>query len=191
MRAVAIETRDEPLSKLRRHVSIPNSFETHCVFDVHKVAGELELTERQLERVYRKDYDSIEDPMRWPTRFNVSNWRIISAFAGRTRIGGLIAAYDSAGVDMFEGRHDLLVLWDLRVSPGARRKGVATALFDAAEAWGRSKNCLEIKVETQNTNVVACRFYARQGCRLTEANYDAYSGLPDEVQLIWRKAIPG
>jgi len=191
VRAAAIETREEPLSELRRHVSIPNSFETRCVFDVHKVAGELELKERRLERLYRKDYDSIEDPMKWPTRFDVSNWRIISAFAGSARIGGLIAAYDGAGVDMFEGRHDLLVLWDLRVSRGARRTGVASALFDAAEAWGRAKNCLEIKVETQNTNVVACRFYARQGCRLTEANYDAYPALPDEVQLIWRKAIPG
>jgi hypothetical protein len=61
----------------------------------------------------------------------------------------------------------------------------------AIEAWGRLKECRELKVETQNTNVAACRFYARQGFRLTQANYGAYPELPNEVQLIWRKVVNG
>jgi hypothetical protein len=51
--------------------------------------------------------------------------------------------------------------------------------------------CRELKVETQNTNVAACRFYARQGFRLTQANRNAYPALPGDVQLIWRKKIDG
>ena len=191
MAAAAVETREEPLGELSRHASIPNAFESSSVFDVHKVAGGIELCERLLNQPYRKDYDSIEDPMDWPARFNVSNWTIISAFAAGTHIGGAIGAFDTPGVTMLEGRRDLLVLWDLRVSADARRKGVASALFRAVEAWGRSKHCREIKIETQNTNVAACKFYGRQGCHLTEAKPYVYPGLSGDVQLIWRKAIDG
>ena len=46
-----------------------------------------------------------------------------------------------------------------------------------------------MEVETQNINVSACRFYARQGCVLSAVNRFAYPELPDEVQLIWRKDL--
>ena len=42
-------------------------------------------------------------------------------------------------------------------------------------------------VETQNVNVRACRFYARQGFALGAVNRDAYPDLPDEVLLLWYK----
>jgi ribosomal protein S18 acetylase RimI-like enzyme len=90
---------------------------------------------------------------------------------------------------MLEGRDDLVVLWDIRVSPKARRLAVGSALFRSIEAWARARNCRELKVETQNTNVAACRFYAHQGCHLKRANYNAYPDLPDEVQLIWSKVV--
>ena len=50
--------------------------------------------------------------------------------------------------------------------------------------------CRDLKVETQNINVAACRFYAARGCRLREVNADAYPGLPGEVQFIWRRQLP-
>ena len=46
-----------------------------------------------------------------------------------------------------------------------------------------------MKVETQNVNVPACRFYARQGCVLGAINRFAYPDLPDEVQLLWYKTL--
>lgn len=116
---------------------------------------------------------------------------MIGAYDGGKRVGGATAAFDTPGVDMLEGRRDLVVLWDLRVSPDARRRGIGTALFRAVEAWVVQRPCRELKVESQNTNVVACGFYARQGCTLREANHGAYPALPDEVQLIWRKALGG
>lgn len=63
------------------------------------------------------------------------------------------------------------------------------ALFRAAEAWARARRCRQIKVETQNVNVTACRFYARQGCVLTMVDPSAYPGLPGEVQLLWYKDL--
>jgi hypothetical protein len=47
----------------------------------------------------------------------------------------------------------------------------------------------EHKSETQNNNVSACRFYAKQGCVLGGINRYAYPDHPDEAQLLWYKEI--
>ena len=183
------EIREEPLSELRRHVLVRSCFETAFVLDVHEGAKGLELRERRLDNPYRKDYDSLENPLDWPRLFDVSNWAIMGAFHGNSRIGGVVVAFDSPGVDMLEGRRDLAVIWDLRVAQDAQRRGVGAGLVSAVEAWARMRHCSELKVETQNTNVVACRFYARQGFRLAQANRNVYRHLPADVQLIWRKGF--
>ena len=46
-----------------------------------------------------------------------------------------------------------------------------------------------MKIETQNINVVACKFYAGQGCTLGAADRFAYPELPDEVRLLWYKDL--
>jgi GNAT superfamily N-acetyltransferase len=185
----AIETRVEPLSELHRHVGLSSSFTFDTVLDVLDGASGPMLRERKLERLHRKDYDSIENPLGWLERFDTSRWTLIAAFEGSARIAGIVGAFDSPQVEMLEGRRDLVVVWDLRVSPEVRRRGVGSILFRALETWARARGCHELKVETQNINSAACRFYARQGCRLTEVNRDAYPALPDEVQLIWRKSL--
>jgi GNAT superfamily N-acetyltransferase len=90
---------------------------------------------------------------------------------------------------MLEGRRDLAVLWDLRVAPEARGQGVGAALFQAAEAWAAARGCRQMKVETQNVNVPACRFYASQGCVLGAIHRFAYPELPHEVQLLWYRDL--
>lgn len=95
--------------------------------------------------------------------------------------------YDTPGVNMLAGRTDLTVLWDIRVHPEYRKLGIGTALFKHAEDWSRSKGCKWMKVETQNINVPACRFYAKMGCELGEINTQAYveDGLGHETMLVW------
>lgn len=185
----SIELREEPFIEMPRHAAIPSVYESGSVFDVLQSVAGYHLRERPRVQPHRKDYDLLEDPLQWPARFDVTQWALIGAYEGGERVGGAIAAFDTQGVDILEGRRDLVVLWDLRVSRAARRRGIGTALFKAVEAWGLHRQCRELKVETQNTNVAACRFYARQGCTLRHANPGAYPALPDEVQLIWRKAL--
>ena len=43
-----------------------------------------------------------------------------------------------------------------------------------------------MKVETNNVNVGACRFYTKHGCELSSISRLAYAGIRNEVQLIWR-----
>jgi len=185
----ALLLREEPISELSHYLTVPSVFEANTVFDVCEGTGGVELREREITQPYRKDYDALENPMEWPARFDVSNWTLIGAFNAGERVGGAVGAFDSRGLDMLEGRDDLVVLWDIRVSPSVRRLGVGSALFRSLEAWARARSCRELKVETQNTNVAACRFYEHQGCHLKRVNRNAYSSLPGEVQLIWSKVV--
>lgn len=191
---VDCEIVEEPLSALSEYGQIPIEFSVCRVFDVHlkdSGLGRISLVERTLEKPYTKDYDALkgEGPTRWATRWNLSNWGLLSAFVGGQRIGGCVLACDTAGVDMLEGRKDLAVLWDIRVHPDHRRRRIGSRLFEAATAWAKKRKCRVLKVETQNINVPACRFYAAKGCVLASVNRFAYAELPDEVQLIWRKEL--
>jgi ribosomal protein S18 acetylase RimI-like enzyme len=146
------------------------------------------LIEEKVEPPYTKDYDAIrgEGPTRWAKRWDLSNWGILSAFDNDQRIGGAVVAWNTRGVDMLGGQHDVAALWDIRVAPERRRTGLGSQLFERAGAWARERNCRALTIETQNINVAACRFYARKGCRLAALNRFAYPDLPEEVQLIWR-----
>ncbi len=76
---------------------------------------------------------------------------------------------------------------DIRVRPDYRRKGIGRALFSRTVAWAKARHCMTLKIETQNINVPACRFYARMGCELRAIHIDAYPALPDEVMFLWYK----
>eukprot|EP01114_Cavostelium_apophysatum_P014869 TRINITY_DN3955_c0_g1_i3.p2 TRINITY_DN3955_c0_g1~~TRINITY_DN3955_c0_g1_i3.p2 ORF type:complete len:180 (-),score=30.03 TRINITY_DN3955_c0_g1_i3:1031-1570(-) len=132
-----------------------------------------------------KDYDAIENPLEWPRRFDVRNWTLILEAAGG---GGAVVAWNTPGVDMLEGRTDLAVLWDVRIDPARRGQGVGRALVERAIKWARERGCVEMKIETQDINVAACRFYAAMGFRLSEVVPDAYDNL-DEMMLLWRLKI--
>lgn len=187
-----VEVREEPAASLPELARIPISFEVRSVFDVAGPCdGGFVLTERPLAAPWVKDYDEIEGegPTRWAHRFDVSRWGFLSAWRDGRRVGAAVVAFGTPGVEMLEGRRELAVLWDLRVLPEARGRGVGAALFRAAEAWARARGCTELKIETQNVNVPACRFYARQGCVLRAVDRAAYPALPGEIQLLWYRDL--
>lgn len=188
---MGIDVIEEPIPALAEYGGIPIAFKVSEVFDVVAEAdGGARLEARQVPWPYVKDYDAIGDhPMRWAERFDLSNWGFFSAFSGPQCVGRAAVARDTSTLEMLEGRTDLALLWDIRVAPLARRHGVGSALFAAVVTWARSRGCLQLKVETQNTNVAACRFYAQEGCVLRTVRRGAYPELPDEVQLLWFKDL--
>ena len=105
------------------------------------------------------------------------------------RQGGCVIAHDTPGVHKLEGRTDIAVLWDIRVAPQNRGKGIGGSLIEAAIAWSKRHKCRRLKVETQNINVPACRFYAKHGFTLGAINRYAYTEFPDEIELIWCKEL--
>ncbi len=193
-RGIAIEVVENLTLDLVEYARIPIAYEVRQIFEVVATAsglGGLMIVERILEEPYFKDYDTVagEGPLTWPRRFDLSNWRLLMARMGDRPVGGAAVVLDAPDVEMLEGRSDLSLIWDIRVSPAVRGRGVGSALFRSAEEWSRSRSASLLKVETQNINVPACRFYARQGCELGAINRFAYRDLPDEVQFLWYKDL--
>ena len=189
-----VEERADDPAVLERHGAVPIAFEVRSRLAVRPVdggMGGLLLAEEPVATPYVKDYDAYdgEGPTHWAKDFDLSRWAVLAALNGDERVGGAVVARDTPGVDLLEGRDDLAVLWDLRVRPDRRGRGVGHLLFGAAEAWARAHGCREMKVETQNVNVPACRFYAGRGCELRSIRQGAYPGLPDEAQLLWFKRL--
>lgn len=184
--------------QLHLYATIPISFIVDRVLRVWPVDGGLGglcLVEEPVAEPYLKDYDNIEmdsreeeRPTRWPKRFDVTNWAFFLALRHDVPAGAATVAFDSPGVDMLDGRRDLAVLWDIRVHPDYRGQGVGSALFRRAADWARSRGCRQLKIETQNINVPACRFYASMGCHLGAINRYAYvqvASIAHEIMLLW------
>ena len=189
-----IEIRQEELDHLPAHGQVSIAFQVRSVLDLTVVdcgLGGLVLRERELMSLYVKDYDGIDGnrPCEWGQRFDIANWTLLSAWIDGRRAGGVVIAWKTQDLDVLERRQDLAVIWDLRVAPDLRGRGIGCALFAAAEAWAKANACKQLKVETQNVNVAACRFYARRGCTLGAVHRLAYPLLPEEAQLLWYKDL--
>jgi GNAT superfamily N-acetyltransferase len=185
---------EQSVEDLADYSLVPTDYEIRTVFDVRVMdqgLGGFLLSERKIDTPYVKCYDASEEdgPTGWAKRWDISNWGILSAFVNGSRAGGCVVAYDTPGVHKLEGRKNIAALWDIRVHPDYRHSGIGARLFQSAVAWARKRNCRFLKVETQNNNVPACRFYAKQGCVLGVINRYGYDDFPDEAELVWYKEL--
>jgi GNAT superfamily N-acetyltransferase len=190
--AVDILVTEEQPHDWQGYGTVPIAFEVDRVVDaIARPGGGFELRERPVPAPYLKNYDTIagQRPQAWSRRFDTSHWGVLVARAGEARVGGAVLVVDTPGVHILEGRDDLAVLWDLRIAPAWRGRGVGTALFRAAESWAQRRGKVELKVETQNINAAACQFYQRMGCELRTIDRLAYPSLPHEVQFLWHKRV--
>ena len=179
---------DQP-KVLSDYGDIPIAFEVRQFLDVAPVKGKTEflLKERPVKIRFVKDYDAIPGahPSEWSAQFEVSAWGFLSAQVAGKCIGRAAIATKTPSLEILGSSDDVALLWDIRVAPELRANGVGSALFCAAKAWAERRGCRELKVETQNINVAACRFYEKQGCKLVTVKSRVYDDLPDELQLIW------
>jgi ribosomal protein S18 acetylase RimI-like enzyme len=183
-----VEIIEESTEMLAAYGEIPIAFQVVCKLRVEVLdqgLGGIRFIEEEVEEPYFKNYDLHEKPERWAKMWDVSNWGVLSAFDQGQRIGGAVIAWKTDGLRMLEGRENLAVLWDIRVHPDCRRQGVGTSLFNKVAKWARARECRQLKIETQNINLPACRFYAQQGCTLGAVHRRAYLRYPEEVQLFW------
>ena len=150
--------------------------------------GGIQLREVEVEP-YIKDYDALGNnkPIDWPKRFDIASWGLFLVQRNGVPVGGAAVALNTPEISSKQSSNSA-VLWDLRVHPDYRGSGLGKELFQKAVAWAKSKGCTQLRVETQNTNVGACKFYAQQGCKLGEIDRFKYSDDPDvkdEVMLVW------
>lgn len=187
-----VEIIEESVAALSDYEKVPTAFLVQSRFLVVPIKNGLDGLKFTEESIvpYVKNYDASESerPSQWHKRFDISHWGILSAFDGARRVGGAAIAWKTREINT-EGREDSACLWDLRVHPDYRSKGIGHQLFNRAIQWARERKCVLLKVETQNVNVAACRFYARQGCELRGINRYAYGEALDEIQLLWYRDL--
>ncbi|HEX37923.1 MAG TPA: GNAT family N-acetyltransferase [Candidatus Cloacimonetes bacterium] len=179
---------EKALHLLTEYSKIPIRFEVRSLYEVcGNETTSVNLIEKPVPKLWIKDYDAIkgEEPIRWAKQWDISNWGMLIAEHDRIWIGGCVLAYNTDGVHKLEGRDDITVLWDLRVHPDFRRKGIGKKLFESTIKWAKTRKCTELKIETQNINVPACKFYQKQGCLLDRINRFAYKNFPDEIEMMW------
>lgn len=89
---------------------------------------------------------------------------------------------------LFKNWNGYAYIDDIAVSPAFRRRGIGHRLIDQAVTWAKQRGLPGIMLETQNTNVTACRFYARCGFVLGGYDRFLYQGLmpeTEEMALYW------
>lgn len=186
---MAIEIQESTVAALPEYATIPITFWVRSLLRVEWIdrgLGGVRLSEQPVEAPYLKNYDALGDgPLAWGRRWDMSNWGIFLAREHGEPVGGAAVARQTPGLHMLEGRDDLAVLWDLRVRADRQRHGVGRELVSQAASWAEQRKCRALKIETQNNNVPACRFYADCGARLCGVHPGAYADLPDEVMLLW------
>lgn len=180
----------EPLSRLAEHARISTAFRVARAFEVRNETRNARpvLEERAVAAPYIKDYDAIPGnaPADWLVRFDTSHWTLFSAWLAGERVGGAVVARRTPEL---QKRNDVALLWDLRVDPRHRARGIGSALLRVVEIWAQANACAELRIETQTSNVAACRLYQSRGCTLLSVDRFAYPELPDEVRLIWQKDL--
>ena len=171
--------------------TIPMRVNVSSYFKIEKIdrgLGGFTLIETPAEP-YVKDFCMGEDESvtRWE-RWDLSSWAFFMAFDGERPVGAAAVASRTEGIDMLSGRDDLAVLWDIRVDGAYKRRGIGQTLFDMAVSWSRAQELKQMKIECQNNNAPACKFYHRQGAVLCALDEYAYYREPEyahETRLIW------
>lgn len=190
-----VEVVSESTAHLAEYSSIPIGFTASAYLDdsaIDAALGGAAFSATPLAVPLWKDYDADPGarPTDWPTRFDVASWRIFAAFIDGRRVGGAALVPNHSGdADLLDGRSDVALLWDLRVAPDVRRCGIGAALLARLADAAAQAGATELRVETQQINVPACRFYAGRGFRLASARRGAYPTLPDEIQLLWTRHL--
>lgn len=145
------------------------------------------LSEEKVDE-YVKDLGKYECAQNYEKEFDISNWGFYMAFDSDKPIGAVTIVSRTENVNMLDGRDDLAVLWDIRVSDSYKHMGIGQNLFGLAVDWCKDKGMKQLKIECQNNNVPACNFYHKQGAILSKLDEYAYyheKECRDEVQLIW------
>lgn len=182
---------------LMQYGSIPITFEVRSILEPRLReggAGGFELREVELPGPYVKEYDALPGgrPESWVDQFDLDKWAIFLAEEDNACLAGAAVARDIPGLFPLPGLGSQAVLWDIRVHPAVRGRGIGTRLIQEVVAWARDQGCQRLIAETQNSNVPACRFYARRGFELRAIDRFAYVGesqTAHEIMLLWQKSL--
>lgn len=177
-------------SDLMDYAEIDPSFEIRSYLKADPIDGGIRgifLEEKSIEP-YVKNYDMIEgnNPMDWEGIIDLNKAILLFASNEGENIGGAILLFN-----WDEMEEDTATLWDIRIDSKYRRNGIGKELLERSMNKAKDKFCKLFFIETQNTNVPACKFYAANGFKVSRIDLLGYSEpeVRHEVKLVWYKEI--
>lgn len=133
-------------------------------------------TEEIYEQSYMKGY--ADEPCDYAVYIDNSDKTVYFAYSDKECVGQIVLKRDWNGYAFIE---------DICVAKSARGQGVGTALIQKAIEWGKNANLNGLALETQDNNLLACRFYAKCGFVIGAVNTMLYTNLGnhDEFAVFW------
>ena len=150
------------------------SFEIIGKINPTYVGGIWTYTEEIYEQSYIKSYPN--DPCDYTVYINNPDKIVFFAYSGAECIGQIILKRDWNRYAFIE---------DICVAKSARRQGVGTALIQKAIEWAKNANLKGLALETQDNNLLACRFYAKCGFVIGAVNTMLYRNLDNEEFAVY------
>lgn len=120
-----------------------------------------------------------DDLLEWSEYINSEDKQVFLAFDETTCIGQIRVAKDWNRFAYIE---------NIAVRNSYRNSGIGHLLMEVAETWANEQSLLGLSLEAQNDNVIACRFYEKEGFVLGGMDTLKQTGNPNiDMTLYWYK----
>src|SRR5262245_24726660 len=122
---------------LTDYASVPIGFSVESIFDANALTALQQgepASPTKLTTTYWEVSDSSRGnrPTEWSRYFEFRLWSVFAAFDGSDRVGGAILVEDMS-LPILQACSDCALLWDLRVAPEMRGRGIGSALLLAVD----------------------------------------------------------
>ncbi len=137
--------------------------------------GQWTYTEEIFAESYTKEYP--DDDFDYASYIKNPDKAVFLAFLGDECVGQIVLKRDWNRYAFIE---------DICVAKSSRGQGVGTALIKKAVEWAKMSDLNGLALETQDNNLLACRFYAKQGFIIGGVNIMLYRNFDnDEAAVFW------
>lgn len=120
-----------------------------------------------------------DDKLDWPSYIDSNQKIVLLAFHEDTCIGQIRLVKDWNRFAYIE---------NIAVKKSFRKSGVGHLLLEAAEIWAKEQSLIGLSLEAQNDNLIACRFYVKEGFVLGGVDTLKQSANPNiDLTLYWYK----
>jgi streptothricin acetyltransferase len=154
-----------------------NAFEVKSRIIPYIEDGIFRYKQEEMENSYTKSYAN--DELDYSTYIDNPEKIVYLAYAENSPAGQII---------LRRNWNKYAYIEDIRVGSRFRRAGIGTRLMEAASNWAKKGHMPGVMLETQDTNVPACKFYESCGFKLGGVDVYLYIGITpriDEIALYW------
>lgn len=138
--------------------------------------GQWSWEEELFSQPYIKAYENDSEEF-FSEHMDRQDKAVYLAYAAEECVGRLVLRQDWNGYAFLE---------DICVAQSARGQGVGTALIQKAREWAESRKLSGLALETQDTNLLACRFYRSKDFQIGGVNTLFYRNFHNpEIAVFW------